>query len=122
MQTEAQKGLTLLLLGEIGRVADLSSYPDVEQCIVNALSDASEDVKATSSLALGGIAVGNLQKYLPLLLGRIEAVRNGGEDASQLYLMLKALNEVLRSSHAKQQDLSESASPLCALSLLVPVC
>lgn len=120
MQEEAQKCLTLLLLGELGRVADLSAHPDAEQCIVTALSGAADEVKATASLALGGIAVGNLRQYLPLLLSRIQSMRaQGGGSASQLYLLLKALNEVLRSLLARRESLTQGAqTPLSVCSRL----
>jgi cullin-associated NEDD8-dissociated protein 2 len=108
-------GLTLLLLGELGRVSDLSGYPDVVQCIVDAFSDKAEEVKATASLALGGVGVGNLQHFLPLLLGQIEG-------SSKPYLHLKALNELLRSLLAKQQSLSESLTPFSVVVIITITC
>ena len=84
----------LLLLGELGRVSDLSAFPEVEQFIVRALSEGRENVKATASLALGGVAVGNVSQHLPLLLSRIAQLDS--TSSKQLYLLLKSLNEVLR--------------------------
>ena len=86
--------MMLLLLGELGRVSDLSAFPEVEQFIVRALSEGREDVKATASLALGGVAVGNVSQHLPLLLSRIAQLDS--TSSKQLYLLLKSLNEVLR--------------------------
>ena len=115
-QAERQACQTLLVLGELGRVADLSQYPDAAQRILEAVSNPSDDTKATAALALGGIAVGNPAEYLPVLLDRVRSVRDSEEDsahatkkASQLYLMLKALNELLKSLLAKEATLRESA-------------
>jgi hypothetical protein len=94
VQSESVQCLMLLLLGELGRVSDLSAFPEVEQFIVRALSEGREDVKATASLALGGVAVGNVSQHLPLLLSRIEQLDS--TSSKQLYLLLKSLNEVLR--------------------------
>ena len=117
-QAERQACQTLLVLGELGRVADLSQYPDAAQRILEAVSNPSDDTKATAALALGGIAVGNPAEYLPVLLDRVRSVRDSEEDsanatkkASQLYLMLKALNELLKSLLAKEAALGESADP-----------
>lgn len=97
----------LLLLGELGRVSDLSAFPEVERLVVGALSAGSEDVKATASLALGGVAVGNVLRYLPLLLTRAADVDRGSP--KQLYLLLKSLNEVLRTLLAKSIQMQPSA-------------
>ena len=110
LQTEAQACLTLLLLGELGRVANLSSHPAARDCILEALNSAPDDAKATAALALGGFAVSNPSEYLPLLLDRVRGVRgDAGASASQHYLLLKALNELLRSLIGRGQALSEGA-------------
>ena len=113
LQTEAQTCLTLLLLGELGRGADLSTYPDAERCVVDAVSNSPDEVKATAALALGGIAVGNMAQYLSLLLGRVQDMRAASDaSASQLYLLLKAVNEMLRSLHARAKTMTPGAVPL----------
>jgi cullin-associated NEDD8-dissociated protein 1 len=93
----------LLLLGEVGRVADLSAFPEAEALIVSALSTSSEDAKATASLALGGVAVGNVDKFLPLVLQRIGEVDCAA--TKQLYLLLKSLKEVLRTLLKKNAEM-----------------
>lgn len=100
----------LLLLGELGRVADLSAFPEVERIVVGALSAGSEDVKATASLALGGVAVGNVHRYLPLLLSRAADVDR--KSPKQLYLLLKSLNEVLRTLLSQSTQMQPGALPL----------
>lgn len=52
--------LALLCLGELGRRADLSTLPQVQQAISDSLGSDSEEVKGAASLALGGVACGNL--------------------------------------------------------------
>lgn len=64
--------LALLCVGEVGRRADLSTVSGVDAAINAALLSESEDVKSAASLALGGVACGNLGKYLPTLLKSIQ--------------------------------------------------
>jgi cullin-associated NEDD8-dissociated protein 1 len=64
--------LALLCLGEVGRRTDLSGVSGVDASINAALLSESEDVKAAASLALGGVACGNLGLYLPTLLKSIQ--------------------------------------------------
>lgn len=68
----ASQHLALLCLGEVGRRSDLSGVVGVDAAINTALSSDSEDVKSAASLALGGVACGNLGKYLPTLLKSIQ--------------------------------------------------
>lgn len=95
----ASQRLALLCLGEIGRRTDLSSTPSVESAINSSLSSDNEDIKAAASLALGGVACGNLGKYLPALLSSIEAA---GGQSKQQYLLLQALNEVVTTVGARR--------------------
>lgn len=64
--------LALLCLGEVGRRSDLSGVSGVDASINKALASDSEDVKSAASMALGGVACGNLGKYLPTLLKSIQ--------------------------------------------------
>lgn len=74
----ASQHLALLCLGEVGRRTDLSGVSGVDGAINAALSSDSEDVKAAASLALGGVACGNLGLYLPTLLNSIKVCVFGG--------------------------------------------
>jgi cullin-associated NEDD8-dissociated protein 1 len=76
--------LTLLTLGEIGRVENVSGYPDAQAVLTAALSSPSEDVKAAASTALGAVTVGNVDDYLPFLLSKITLEVN-------VFLMLSVL-------------------------------
>ena len=63
--------LALLSIGEIGRRAELSSFPQLQQTLTSALAGSSEDIKAAASLALGGIAIGDLDTHLPFIIRQI---------------------------------------------------
>lgn len=63
--------LSLLTLGEIGRVVDLAGNPEVQPALTAALSASSEEIKAAASTALGAITLGNVNAYLPFLLSSI---------------------------------------------------
>lgn len=88
----ASQHLALLCLGEVGRRTDLSGVSAVDGAINTALSSDSEDIKTAASLALGGVACGNLAKYLPTLLNSIQG---SSSNSKQQYLLLQALNEVV---------------------------
>eukprot|EP00878_Enallax_costatus_P020279 GHUV01021430.1.p1 GENE.GHUV01021430.1~~GHUV01021430.1.p1 ORF type:complete len:419 (+),score=184.03 GHUV01021430.1:842-2098(+) len=94
----ASQRLALLCLGEIGRRTDLSTSSNVDSAINSSLSSDSEDIKAAASLALGGVACGNLGKYLPALLSSIEGSQG---NSKQQYLLLQALNEVVTTVAAR---------------------
>lgn len=58
------------------------------QVILSSFSPPSEEVKSAASYALGSIAVGNLQQYLPFVLQEIET------QPKRQYLLLHSLKEV----------------------------
>eukprot|EP00884_Botryococcus_braunii_P010434 jgi/Botrbrau1/19392/Bobra.0338s0022.1 len=94
--SEVQLRLSLLTLGEIGRLTDLSRKPEVQPALTTALGSPYEDVKAAASTALGAVTVGNVNAYLPFLL---DSIANKTADK---YLLLKALNEsIVQLAHNK---------------------
>ncbi|CAH3188697.1 unnamed protein product, partial [Porites evermanni] len=80
---------SLLSLGEIGRHIDLSSHKDLAVAILECFSSPSEEIKSAASFALGKIAAGNLNLYLPFLLKEIQA------NPKRQYLLLHSLKEVI---------------------------
>uniref|UniRef100_A0A383VAE3 TATA-binding protein interacting (TIP20) domain-containing protein n=1 Tax=Tetradesmus obliquus TaxID=3088 RepID=A0A383VAE3_TETOB len=96
---QASQRLALLCLGEIGRRTDLSSAPNVESAVNASLSSENEDIRAAASLALGGVACGNLGRFLPALLQSIEGASG---QSKQQYLLLQALNEVVTTVSARK--------------------
>lgn len=57
--------------------------------MLHSLSAPSEELKSSASYALGGIAIGNLQQYLPFILNEIES------QPKLQYLLLHSLKEVI---------------------------
>jgi cullin-associated NEDD8-dissociated protein 1 len=86
---DSQKIFTLLVVGEIGREIDLTGFANLEQIISEAFFAVSEEVKSAASYALGSIAIGNLQQYLPFILTEDE------EEPRRQYLLLHSLKEVI---------------------------
>lgn len=99
--SEGGQRCALLCLGEIGARTDMAAFPGIEQAVCSCLQSPSEEVAASASAALGGIATGNLQRYVPFLLDHIKAAAKSAP--KQQYLLLKSLNEVV-TSLARQGD------------------
>uniref|UniRef100_A0A182SZ11 TATA-binding protein interacting (TIP20) domain-containing protein n=1 Tax=Anopheles maculatus TaxID=74869 RepID=A0A182SZ11_9DIPT len=91
----------LLTIGEIGRHFNLHTIDTLAQTILNCFSASSEDVKGAASHALGAIAVGNLNHYLPFILNEIEA------QPKRQYLLLHSLKEVISSLSTSKAGLEQ---------------
>jgi len=74
-------------LGEIGRRGDLSDHKALQSVILGAM-DGSEDEKSAASFALGNVAVGNVEKFLPSVLKEIK------DTPKKQYLLMHSLEEV----------------------------
>ena len=68
---DSVRRLALLSIGEVGRRTELSGFPQLQQTLTSALAGSSEDIKAAASLALGGIAIGDLDTHLPFIIKQI---------------------------------------------------
>ncbi|KAI9103255.1 armadillo-type protein [Phlyctochytrium arcticum] len=92
---ENMRYISLLTLGEIGRQKDLSTLsPSLDQNLLRLFGSPSEDLKQAAAFALGNVALGNLQRYMPVVLA---TVREGGK---KRYLVLVSLKEIItRFSH-----------------------
>jgi len=66
------KHLALLSVGEIGRTTDLSCFSTLQKALTTSLASKSDELKGAASLALGAVAVGNLQAYFPFILHQIQ--------------------------------------------------
>jgi cullin-associated NEDD8-dissociated protein 1 len=98
LDNDSKYTLALLSIGEIGRVTDLSQVRDLVEVILNAFNSSSEDVKSAGSFALGCIAVGNMNVFLPIILHEIES-RN-----KRQYLILHSLLEVISAGHLEELE------------------
>jgi len=67
---------------------DLSAHADIYQSVLHLFSAPSEEVKSAAAFALGNISVGNVRKYLPIVISEIK------NDPKKRYLLLHALKEV----------------------------
>ncbi|KAI8826801.1 armadillo-type protein [Fimicolochytrium jonesii] len=87
--------VSLLTLGDVGRNMDLATqHESVDQIVLNLFASPSEDIKQAAAFALGNIALGNLKRYMPVVL---QTVREGGK---RRYLVLVSLKEIItRFSH-----------------------
>eukprot|EP00455_Lapot_gusevi_P028577 TRINITY_DN3053_c0_g2_i1.p1 TRINITY_DN3053_c0_g2~~TRINITY_DN3053_c0_g2_i1.p1 ORF type:complete len:1239 (+),score=571.04 TRINITY_DN3053_c0_g2_i1:71-3787(+) len=81
--------MALMSIGEIGRQIDLSHHANIENTIFACFGDASDDVKTAASFALGNMAVGNLDRYLPVIFDLLASQPQGQ------YLLLSSLKEII---------------------------
>jgi len=89
-----QQRLDLLVIGEIGRRENLALFDSVKSTINMALESPLDEIKSAGSMALGGVAVGSLETFLPFLL---EQIGTQSESSKHQYMLLKSLNEVIAS-------------------------
>ncbi|KAI3369208.1 hypothetical protein L3Q82_007447 [Scortum barcoo] len=87
--SELARVLALLCLGEVGRSGSLGGSKEVQAVILEAISSTNEEVKTAASCALGSMAVGSLNDYLPFLLKEISS------QPRRQYLLLHSLKEVI---------------------------
>ncbi len=85
---ESTRQLALLSLGEVGQTTDLSQRSQVQKLLLDCFESPSEDTKLAAAYALGHIAVGNMQVYLPIVLQSAQSNKNQ-------YLLLAALKEII---------------------------
>ncbi|KAI9258404.1 armadillo-type protein [Helicostylum pulchrum] len=106
------KYLSLLTVGEIGRRIDLSEFNHIDEQVIDLFSSQSEEVKFAAAFSLGNICVGNINKYLPLIVTQIK------EQPKKRYLLLHALKEIItRYDNTKEStnSLSSAADEIWAL-------
>ncbi|KAJ3341282.1 Cullin-associated NEDD8-dissociated protein 1 [Gonapodya sp. JEL0774] len=107
-QPENVRLLALLTLGEVGRQIDLSqTNPNLHVTILGLFSHPSEETKSAAAFAAGNIAVGNLSKYVPIL---VDAIKQTGKTK---YLALVALKETI-TRYTMQNLAARSSSVITA--------
>ncbi|XP_073041585.1 cullin-associated NEDD8-dissociated protein 1 [Primulina eburnea] len=99
----AKQHLALLCLGEIGRRKDLSSQDHIENIVIDSFQSPFEEIKSAASYALGNIAVGNLSKYLPFILDKID------NQQKKQYLLLHSLKEVIVRQSVDKAEFDDSS-------------
>ncbi|OMJ83293.1 hypothetical protein SteCoe_15817 [Stentor coeruleus] len=80
--------ISALCIGEIGITQDLSRVPNIAESLTELFESKIEETKVCASVALGKLAVGNLERFLPLIFSEfsVEAHR---------YLLLNSIEEVI---------------------------
>ncbi len=68
--------------------SDLHRVENLKSVILQSLSASPEELKTSASYALGGVAIGNLQQFLPFILHEIET------HPKRQYLLLHSLKDV----------------------------
>mmetsp|Transcript_840 Transcript_840/g.1414 ORF Transcript_840/g.1414 Transcript_840/m.1414 type:complete len:1307 (+) Transcript_840:70-3990(+) len=88
---EARKHLALLCIGHLGQKIDLSAAggtDNLKEQILDCFETGSEDIKAATAFALGHLAVGSMDTFLPIILQAIDSNKHQ-------YLLLAALKETI---------------------------
>ena len=81
--------LSLISLSELGRKSDLSSDKKLFDSILSLFQSEDEDTKYYASVALGGVCLGNITYFLPIVIDLL----NKQKDFQ--YLLLNALKEII---------------------------
>jgi cullin-associated NEDD8-dissociated protein 1 len=89
--------LAVYAIGEIGRRVDLSGNKEIKKSIIACFESSNEDVKSAASIALGGFAVGNLEKFLPEILAEVDA------EPKRQYMLLGSIREVVVSQSRSEE-------------------
>ncbi|KAJ3219336.1 Cullin-associated NEDD8-dissociated protein 1 [Clydaea vesicula] len=103
---EATKYLALMSLGEFGRRFDISnSCPKLDETLLSLLSNSViEEGKQAAAFALGNVALGNLELYMPAILNAVKSSKK------ELYSVLLALREIISKGSTKKIKLLEKYS------------
>jgi cullin-associated NEDD8-dissociated protein 1 len=104
--------LALLCIGELGRRMDVASLTtaSLEEKIMQLFHSPSPDTQVAASFALGSLAMGNINRYLPVILKVLDS-------ESQKYLPLAALRELIqghvdKGKTVQSSDFSKSLSQI----------
>ena len=93
---------TLLCVGEIGRLTDVTTNEEVEAILFSAFDSYGDEVKGAAALTLGRVAVGNRDKYLPLIVSQLADGAVGHQ-----YSLLQSLREVIVVGNLSEQTAGE---------------
>lgn len=96
--------LSLLIIGELGRVIDMSPQRDLFSNVIDHFASDQEEMRSAAAFAAGNIAIGNLQQYLPAIIKMVES------DPKKRLLALHASKEVV--THCPQGQLEGVADLL----------
>ena len=86
---------SLLVVGELGRATDVQLFQKATDAIVACFDAPTEDVKMAAAFALGSLAVGQLNTYLPVILNQLT------HTTRRQYVVLHAVKELVSSPTAE---------------------
>jgi len=89
----------LLSIGDIGKSTDLSSHAGLDELLLSSFNSENMALKSSASYALGSLCAGNLKKYLPALLKKLESV------SDHTYLLLRAIREVVTCYYGRGDEI-----------------
>uniref|UniRef100_A0A7S3JJY1 TATA-binding protein interacting (TIP20) domain-containing protein n=1 Tax=Euplotes harpa TaxID=151035 RepID=A0A7S3JJY1_9SPIT len=98
--------LSSLIIGEIGRLSDMSGNKSITKTIDGLFNHANTDVKIAASHCLGHICIGNLKHFLPIV---IDFINN---EPNHKYLLLMSIREII---DTKLNDVSDHIETLSAI-------
>ncbi|KAH3761512.1 Cullin-associated NEDD8-dissociated protein 1 [Pelomyxa schiedti] len=84
--------LALLFLGQVGKRKSLAGIPTILQDLFALFSTGTPESKHAAAMAIGGVALGNLETFLPFVL---EQMSSGSSSIQRLLLV--SLREIVRS-------------------------
>ena len=91
--------ISSLVLGEIGRLNDLSKIKNLTVSINELFTHKNNDVKTAASHCLGHICIANLNYFLPIVIDSINS-----SDAGHKYLFLIAIREIIDTKLQQIED------------------
>ena len=92
--------LSLAVVGHIGRQIDISPHGDIQQVIAGQLTSTNQDIIGAAGRALGDIAVGNIEKFLPFIL-------ENSKDPSKQYSILSAMRQLVIGKSATNEGVND---------------
>jgi cullin-associated NEDD8-dissociated protein 1 len=96
----------LLCIGELGHVAVTNkisySFESIKDLILQCFDENSEEIKSAAAYALGHVAVGNMNNFLPFILEKCHDTSSKNQ-----YLLLTSLKEIVLVHANNQIDLAQ---------------
>jgi cullin-associated NEDD8-dissociated protein 1 len=103
--SEAEAQVAALCIGEIGKHSDLPTRSQIAKSLIALFDSRNEDTKICASVALGNLAVGNVEANLPTLFNQFSVKEHQ-------YLLLISLKEVISYHFSRMAPYLENILPL----------
>jgi len=103
-----KRHLALIGIGEIGQRFDIAGTFDLKDLILSCFGSDQEEIKLAAAYALGHVAVGNKEVYLPIVLSAVDA----SQQHAHQYFLLVALKEFILICANNDLDISSFVGAL----------